>query len=116
MIILWQDKHKRSTRLLSTPLLTAPALAASVACAPQPRPSAYGPINVVHLRVLHGTPMRVKVSATVHSGSAVISARFDGASDAKRVAPGCAFHAGGPAESADVYFGAENCLYDSAGG
>ncbi|KAJ7232278.1 hypothetical protein C8J57DRAFT_976256, partial [Mycena rebaudengoi] len=44
-----------------------------------------------------------------------IAARFDGASSAERVVPGCAFHARWPAGYADVYFGANNCLYHSGG-
>jgi hypothetical protein len=47
VIILWQDKNKRSTMLLLISLLTELAFAGSVACASQPRPSAYGPTNVV---------------------------------------------------------------------
>ncbi|KAJ7245088.1 hypothetical protein C8J57DRAFT_975960, partial [Mycena rebaudengoi] len=40
---------------------------------------------------------------------------FDGASDAERVVPGCTLHASWLAGYADVYFGADNCLYNSAG-
>jgi hypothetical protein len=65
---------------------------------------------------MDATPICARDHTTVYSGSALISARFDGASDAERVVPGCAFRASWPAGYADVYFGADNCLYDSAGG
>ncbi|KAJ7246636.1 hypothetical protein C8J57DRAFT_975833, partial [Mycena rebaudengoi] len=57
--------------------------------------------------IVDATPICAPDHTTIRSGSAVISARFDGSSDAERIVPGCAFHA-------DVYVGADNCLYDSA--
>ncbi|KAE8381852.1 hypothetical protein BDV26DRAFT_289058 [Aspergillus bertholletiae] len=44
-----------------------------------------------------------------------IYAGFDGSSNKERVKPGCSLEASWPGNYGDIYFGADNCLYDSNG-
>jgi len=48
--------------------------------------------------------------------SATIYAMFDSSNTlAENVQPGCQLDASWPSNYGDVYFGADNCLYDSSG-
>ncbi|KAE8140184.1 hypothetical protein BDV38DRAFT_280181 [Aspergillus pseudotamarii] len=44
-----------------------------------------------------------------------IYARFDGSSNKEMVKPGCKLHANWESSYGDIYFGEDNCLYDSKG-
>ncbi|KNG83849.1 hypothetical protein ANOM_007369 [Aspergillus nomiae NRRL 13137] len=56
----------------------------------------------------------VRSSVTV-SPPVTIYAGFDGTSTKKYIKPGCSLEASWPSNYGDIYFGADNCLYDSNG-
>ena len=51
----------------------------------------------------------------VGSGSATFYARFSGSNQGQNTWSGCVLKAHWPAYYGDIYFGADNCLYDSTG-
>ncbi|KAG6825126.1 hypothetical protein H0H92_004618 [Tricholoma furcatifolium] len=62
------------------------------------------------------TPICAPGSVSVDSGSATIYARFNGGDSADQyVTAGCRLDATWPSDYGDIYFGADNCLYDSHG-
>lgn len=52
---------------------------------------------------------------TIRGGEATFYARFDGSDVAPTAIPGCILHATWPAYYGEIYFGADNCLYDDSG-
>ncbi|KAJ7272453.1 hypothetical protein C8J57DRAFT_1599750 [Mycena rebaudengoi] len=52
-------------------------------------------------------------SVEISTGSAEIFARFDGENKNPDNVPGCKLEAAWPATYGDIYFGDDNCLYDS---
>ena len=52
----------------------------------------------------------------ISTGAATIYARFDGNDKNDKSTPGCKLNAKWPKSYGDVYYGANNCLYDGNGG
>ncbi|GLB42675.1 hypothetical protein LshimejAT787_1201240 [Lyophyllum shimeji] len=51
----------------------------------------------------------------VYDSSAVIFGRFDGNNRDQHVLPGCRLNARWPVAYGDIFYGADNCLYDAKG-
>ncbi|KAK7984435.1 hypothetical protein PG989_011837 [Apiospora arundinis] len=54
-----------------------------------------------------------KGSASVNGGSVTIYGRFDGNKGPVKTWSGCKLNAHWPSAYGDIYYGADNCLYDS---
>ncbi|TPX17838.1 uncharacterized protein E0L32_002939 [Thyridium curvatum] len=63
--------------------------------------------------VINSTPLCAGGgTVSVTSGSATIYGRFDGNGQPPKTWSGCILNAEWPADYGDIYYGADNCLYD----
>ncbi|KAJ7290715.1 hypothetical protein C8J57DRAFT_1611919 [Mycena rebaudengoi] len=100
-----------------TTILAALSLVGSVASAPQ-----MGAAIATRIHANEGcitvnyVPVCAPESVDAYAGRATIHARFSGSiSDKIIVNAGCQLNAKWPVGWGDIYFGADNCLYDSSG-
>ncbi|KAJ7470981.1 hypothetical protein FB451DRAFT_1399734 [Mycena latifolia] len=52
-------------------------------------------------------------TVSIHGGATTIYARFDSGNKSPEAVPGCKLNAAWPSYYGNVFFGADNCLYDA---